>query len=879
VSLAIDGSTPAAKQQSDGTIANVVSDSFTPPDASLLLVCWSSNSHGSTNPSAPGITDSLGAHLTYNLIGWRSHADAAPVVAGQTAMWWAWVTTSAAMTVTVTSGAATTYRASELQVIVITGADPLDPIGASGKAGSAGPVSSFAQNYTAEATSGWGFLTVSDWDASGTATGGTGCTAIAAGTVPSSQFSYGQISRTTPDDSNGSNNTINVTLAGNSQNLSWVYAEVLPDPLLVDPDPPGQWQFPPWLLLELIIRDQAWHDTGPTSYIAPVLVQYTETDWTTTGAKATASISWLLGDVVVIIGGTESQSTTITPTATGLAFLPDAALTAGSSCWAQSWRCTATAPGTSVVTATPAGVGQHGIAVWVYRGSDGVGNRAAATATAKTLSLTRGRANAAVVEGLFDFDAGSVASRVWAPGSQTEREASANSGYSVFVADWADQGVIGTTSYGISGTASTGQHSKIALEIYGTATPATADATISPASILATTTIPLPTLPTDATVTPAAILTSTTLPAAILSAGSTVSPAAVLASTTIGAPGLSTGSTVSPASVLASTTLPAPTVSAGSTLAPATILASTTMPAPALSTGARPTPAAILASTTLPTPALSTGSRVSPNAIAASTTLPTPALSAGSTVSPAAIAVSTTLPAPAVTAGGNATVTPAAVLASTTLPAPTLSAGSTVTPAAVLASTTLPAPILSAGSTVTPLAVQATSTLPAPTLSAGSRVSPIAVAASTTFPASVVSAGSRVIPAAVTASTSLPAPTLSAGSRVSPIAIAAATSLPAPTLSASANVFVAAVLNSTTMPAPVVATGVVVTPASILMFVSMPAAAIVSGERGSLSSTTAGSTVATSTAAGRASSSTAGPSITATSKAPRWTVTTSGGDT
>jgi len=783
VTILIDGSSPADKQQSDGAIAACPSDSFTPPDGALLLICWTSNSHPTTNPSAPAITDNLGSHLTYNLVGWRSHADTSPVVAGQTAMWWAQVTTSAAMTVTVTSGAASGYRASQLKIQVITGHDPLNPIGATGKAGSAGPVSSFSQNYTAQATSGQGFLTCSDWDASGTGSGGTGCDMLAAGTVPSSQFSYIQVCRSLPDDSNGSTNTLNVTLAGNSQNLSWVYVEVLPDPLFLDPDPPGQWQIPPWLLIQLILRDQTWHDTGPTSYVAPTLVQYAETDWTTTGTKATPSISWQLGDVIVIIGGTESQSTTLTPTATGLTFTPHAALTAGSSCWANSWQATATAPGSSVVTDTPAGTGQHGIAVWVWRNCDGVGNRAAATATAKTLSLTRGRANAAVVEGLFDFDAGSVASHVWTPTGQNEREATANSGYTVFIAEWADQGAIGTTSYGITGTVSAGLHSKIALEIYGTAAPSPVDATIASVEILATTSIPLPAVSTggspDATVTPAAVLASTTLPAPAVSAGATATSGAIAASTTLPAPTLSAGSTVVPSAILASTTLPAPTISAASTVTPNAILASTTLPAPTVSAGATATPSAILASTTLPAPTLSAGSTVTPGAIQAATTLPAPTLSAGATVTPGAILASTTLPAPAVSAGGNVSIAAVAVLASTSLPAPTVSGGATVAPAAVLASTTLPAATLSTGSTVTPGAILASTTLPAPSVSAGARVGATAVQAVTTLPSAGLSVSVVVSPGAVLTVTSLPAPVISANLdvTVAPGAILVSTTL------------------------------------------------------------------------------------------------------
>jgi hypothetical protein len=206
---------------------------------------------------------------------------------------------------------------------------------------------------------------------------------------------------------------------------------------------------------------------------APTLIQYAESSWTTTTASkaTTTSITWLTGDVIVVVGGTGDQGNVITSvTATGLTFTPGTPLTAASSCWANTWTVTASSGGTSAVTANISVTGvPYGIAVWVYRGSDGIGGRGADTSTGKTVSLGRVDDHSAVVCGIFDWSAGTTTSHVWTPTGQTEDEAQqVGTQYTAFVADWGDQGTSATIAYGISGTASVGAHSKVALEILGT---------------------------------------------------------------------------------------------------------------------------------------------------------------------------------------------------------------------------------------------------------------------------------------------------------------------------------------------------------------------------------------------------------------------------
>jgi len=154
----------------------------------LLLVQWSGDAL--TEPTgAPTITDNLGVPLTYSITDWKHRGDGAPTVFGQAASWTATVASSAAMTITVTSGAASGDRTAALKVTVLNGADTSSPVGAHGKSGSSS-AASIAQSYTAQATGGWGFLTVTDFDQLGAETAGTGTTVIGSANV-STSITYG----------------------------------------------------------------------------------------------------------------------------------------------------------------------------------------------------------------------------------------------------------------------------------------------------------------------------------------------------------------------------------------------------------------------------------------------------------------------------------------------------------------------------------------------------------------------------------------------------------------------------------------------------------------------------------------------------------------
>jgi hypothetical protein len=233
VAIAIDGSSPAIALGNPGPTATTAS--FTPLSNSVLIIGYAGNSTAGASPSTPTITDNLGSHLTYTLIGYQSRADA-PNADGVAAMWRAVVSSSAGMTVSVTNQDASAKHGA-LKVWVLTGADTTTPVGASGKSGSKS-AAAIAQSYTAQATSGWGFIAVCDWDVIGVETAGTGCTVDGSNNVATNQITYGFARRTTADDVNGNSNTLNVTIPGTSTNLSWAYAEVKPAAVASAPPPP-----------------------------------------------------------------------------------------------------------------------------------------------------------------------------------------------------------------------------------------------------------------------------------------------------------------------------------------------------------------------------------------------------------------------------------------------------------------------------------------------------------------------------------------------------------------------------------------------------------------------------------------------------------------
>jgi hypothetical protein len=227
---------------------------------------------------------------------------------------------------------------------------------------------------------------------------------------------------------------------------------------------------------------------------APSLIQYAESvNWTVSGTKATGTLTWLTGDLIVVVGGDENAATLAAPTAAGLSFSPVSGVlsgTAGSSCGANAWTATAASGSSSTVSGTGAGSDAWGFACWVFRGSDGVGNTAAsgAASTALTISLTRSGTNSRVVGIGLDWAGAATTGYAFTPALGTDghdRVHVQDSGhYTVYVADWDDQGSPGATSYGISGVTGVSQFTKVYLEILGTGggAPTSANAGVAAAT-------------------------------------------------------------------------------------------------------------------------------------------------------------------------------------------------------------------------------------------------------------------------------------------------------------------------------------------------------------------------------------------------------------
>ena len=221
-----------------------------------------------------------------------------------------------------------------------------------------------------------------------------------------------------------------------------------------------------------------WQDATPDGATAPTLADYDQSDWTVRapGSEVTGSVTWQTGDILVVVGSTENSTFLLgTPTATGLTFsLITSAGTTGLDAPAYIWSATAGSNGSGAITVPLTGEtnsGARGASVFVYRGSDGLGNTGTITgSTAKVISLTRGSANSGVVVVLGDWNAVNDTSVTSSPSGGTQRVAQYVAGaVTNFVFNWGDQGATGTTSYGITDHTGTVDMTGIVVEIKGTA--------------------------------------------------------------------------------------------------------------------------------------------------------------------------------------------------------------------------------------------------------------------------------------------------------------------------------------------------------------------------------------------------------------------------
>jgi hypothetical protein len=216
-----------------------------------------------------------------------------------------------------------------------------------------------------------------------------------------------------------------------------------------------------------------------TARTPPTLIAFDQTaSWqaTTTPQNIGSSLTWVTGDVIVVVGVSEDTGITLsTPTATGLTFNPIGSANAvGNSTGMHRWVAIAASGGSGIVSiARGASSGRFGAGVWQYRGSDGIGTAPAivATTNVKIIPLIESQNESAVINVIGDWAAGSTASPTWTPSGETQRIASDGAGvsYSVMGADWADANLATSTDYGLTAGLSTGMLAKAVIEVLGTA--------------------------------------------------------------------------------------------------------------------------------------------------------------------------------------------------------------------------------------------------------------------------------------------------------------------------------------------------------------------------------------------------------------------------
>ncbi len=293
----------------------------------------------------------------------------------------------------------------------------------------------------------------------------------------------------------------------------------------------------------------------------------------------------------------------------------------------------------------------------------------------------------------------------------------------------------------------------------------------------------------DATVTPAVIARSFTIPAATAGTSHTASPAAIARSVTIPAVTAGVSATASPGAIARAVTIPAPTVTATSTASPAAIAQAVTIPAVTAGAGATVTPDPIARSVIIPAVTPTAGGDRTPDTIALVATLPavTATGTGDATASPDQIARSFTIPAVTASGTGDATASPTVIVTATVMPAPTPSATATASPGVIARAVTIPqAAATGTGDAVaSPAAIVRTFTIPAPTATATSTASPGTITVTSTIPGVTASASDTVTPGAVAVTLTIPAVTATGATNAtsSPATIVLTVLIPAVTAS------------------------------------------------------------------------------------------------
>lgn len=212
---------------------------------------------------------------------------------------------------------------------------------------------------------------------------------------------------------------------------------------------------------------------------AATRVANSSSGWGTTGSatRSTGSVTWLTGDLMLVVGYSENVGTTLS-TPTGLTGVTLAAVTGfpttdPSAAPIYAWSAVASSGSSGAVSTTLASsTNAAGIDVFIFRNSGGLGAvpTPLTTGTSLVISTTRTGSNSLVVGVVVDSNATNDVTVATLPAGATQDDAATVTGRATaFCLDWGDQGGAGTTSYGLDSATftSTGPMVRAAFEILG----------------------------------------------------------------------------------------------------------------------------------------------------------------------------------------------------------------------------------------------------------------------------------------------------------------------------------------------------------------------------------------------------------------------------
>ena len=156
--ITLDASTPAAVNG----VGTLTTTTFTPPAGSIVVIMVASDENSSTQTFT--ISDNRSSSLAYANIG--SGPYGASLNDARVQAWWAAVPSASPMTITLKPAQANLQKL--LRVLVFTGANATNPIGA--VVGGAGVTGALNQSYTAIAAGSLGVAVYSDWTQKGVPT-------------------------------------------------------------------------------------------------------------------------------------------------------------------------------------------------------------------------------------------------------------------------------------------------------------------------------------------------------------------------------------------------------------------------------------------------------------------------------------------------------------------------------------------------------------------------------------------------------------------------------------------------------------------------------------------------------------------------------------